>query len=146
MIATFVDTNILMYGMDELDTDKHSVAVHWIEHLWASRSGRVSVQVLNELYVVLTRKMKPPVSARYAWKQVKNLFAWQPVTLTTECVETAHTLSGKYHLSWWDALIVSAAIQARCKNLLTEDLQDGMKIGDLKIINPFLHPELMPLS
>ncbi len=72
-----------------------------------------------------------------AREDVRLLFAWQPMPVDARVVEGAWRILDRYHLSYWDALIVSAAQLIDCRYLLTEDLQESQNIGNVEIINPF---------
>jgi predicted nucleic acid-binding protein len=81
----FVDTNVFVYDQDPTDAVKHARATAWLEALWTRRLGRVSAQVLTELYSVLTRKLPMPVEDARA--MVDTLSAWEPVATTPELSE-----------------------------------------------------------
>ena len=82
-----------------------------------------------------------PQSAR---EDVESLFAWKPIPVGAEVIKGAWFVQDRFHLSWWDALIVSAAQIGSCVYLLTEDLNDGQAIGSLQVLNPFSHsPEFL---
>lgn len=140
MTATvFVDTNVLVYAQDLTEATKHPLAAAWRQWLWKTRRGRLSVQVLTEFYVTLTRKIHPPVVSLLAWSEVQDLFAWDPLPLDRAILERAWPLQSRFQLNWWDALIVAAAQQAGCRYLLTEDLQDGQSFDALTVLDPFRH-------
>ena len=140
----FVDSNILVYRRDSAILDKQQQAERWIQLLWKRRAGRVSVQVLNEFYVTVTRKLSPGLSATRAQEEVRDLFAWKPVPLSVDVVEGAFSLEDRYGFSYWDSLILSAAQVSGCSIVLSEDLQDSQEMDRLTIVNPFLHgPELL---
>ncbi len=133
----FVDTNVLVYQLDSREPAKQTRAEDWLRHLWASRSGRISLQVLQELYVTVTRKLDPGLDKETAREVVRALWAWEPVALDQRCFETAWDLQDRFRLSWWDALIAAAAKSAECSHLLTEDLQHDQDLDGLRIVNPF---------
>jgi predicted nucleic acid-binding protein len=81
-VKVFVDTNVFVYARDLTEPDKQEAARGWIDHLWDTGMGRVSVQVLNELYVTLTRKLDPGLPASEARADVIDLATWRPVELT----------------------------------------------------------------
>ena len=140
----FVDTNVIVYRFDTADPRKQPRAADWFTLLWNRRSGRVSFQVLQEAYAVLTRKLKPAMAAADAQRIVRGLAAWQPVTLDLRIPERAWLLQERHLLSWWDALIVAAAQTCGCKVLLTEDLQHGYAFDDIRVVNPFASPDRTP--
>jgi predicted nucleic acid-binding protein len=135
----FVDTNVLVYDQDASERSKQPIANRWISHLWQTRRGRLSTQVLSEYYVTVTRKLKPRRPTELARADVRDLTAWRPVPLDKVVIDGAWALEERYSLSWWDALVVSAAQVARTTFLLTEDLQDGQVFGELRVVNPFVH-------
>lgn len=139
----FVDTNVLVYWQDTSDPVKQSRAHEWVEFLSRNRSARASFQILQELYSALTRKLKN-FRTEKAQRIVRGLTAWQPVAPDLATVERAWLLEQRYLLSWWDALVVAAAHNSGCAVLLTEDLQHGQRLGNVRVINPFRSPERTP--
>ena len=137
--SCFVDTNLLVYFRDASELEKQPLAERWLSELWLKQAGRLSMQVLSEFYVTVTRKLSPGMNLEAARQDVLNLFAWKPVPIDAKVAESAWTVQDRFGFSWWDSLIVSAAQRARCTYLLTEDLQDGQDIGELKVVNPFSH-------
>jgi predicted nucleic acid-binding protein len=137
----FVDTNILVYARDSGAGAKQKKAEALLEELWSSRRGRISVQVLNEYFVTVTRKLKPGLPAEFAWDDVTALHAWQPVPMDWALMERAHDLFEQHSLSWWDSLIVAGAAAAGSDVLYSEDLSHGQLLGNVRIVNPFLELE-----
>jgi len=133
----FVDTNVFIYASDGRETMKQSAAEQWLHLLWREQSGRTSVQVLNECYWNLTRKIKPALSANDAWDMVQSLFQWNPQAVDTDVLTRSRDIERRYGLSWWDSLIVGAAQAQNCPLLLSEDLQDGAVYGGVTVRNPF---------
>jgi predicted nucleic acid-binding protein len=133
----FVDSNVFLYALDEADRDKQQAARNWRADLWKSRRGRVSFQVLGEFYVNALRKR--PAAREEARAEVRDLLAWNPIVTDAALLERGWRIQDRYHLSYWDALIVAAAKAASCRYLLTEDLQPGQKLDGIEIVNPFLH-------
>ena len=145
MTATvFVDTNVIVYRHDASDSAKQLQADRWLRHLARNRSGKLSYQVMQELYSTLTRKLRPAFDVREAQDIVRDLMAWQPVATDLAVMERAWRLQAACLLSWWDALIVAAAQSADCKVLLTEDLQHGQSFGQVEVISPFESPGRTP--
>jgi predicted nucleic acid-binding protein len=139
-VPVFVDTNVLVYARDASDLEKQAAAAAWIEHLWTCAAGRLSVQVLQEYYVTTTRKLDPGLPVEEARQDVRDLAAWRPVRIDEAIVETAWRLEDRYRLAFWDSLIVAAAQSAGCEVVLTEDLQAGLEIDGLRIVDPFQTP------
>ncbi len=133
----FVDTNVLVYGFDESDPVKQQRASDVMRVLWASRSGRLSHQVLQEFYDMVTRKLNPALSRSRAREEIRDLLAWQPVRPAEALLEDAWYIEDHFGLSWWDSSIIAAARAADCAVLLSEDLQDGLDIEGLRVTNPF---------
>jgi predicted nucleic acid-binding protein len=140
----FVDTNVLVYSRDASEPLKQPRARAWRDMLWRTQSGRVSTQVLHELYVTLTRKLRPGLTREAARAEVRDLTFWQPVAMTTSLTTAAWELEEPFQLSFWDALIVAAAHSAGCSHLLSEDFQPGQKLGDVLVVSPFVtEPEAL---
>jgi len=135
--VTFVDTNVLVYAHDRSETRKQRVAEALIGDLWRSRTGSLSTQVLQEFYVVATRKFDPPMSRRAAREVVALYGEWSIVQVDVALVLSASQLVERHKLSFWDALIVEAARRSGATRLVTEDLQPGRRIGGVRIENPF---------
>ena len=132
----FVDTNVLIYADDTRDAAKQLRAREWLLALWQQRCGRLSTQVLNEYYVNVTRKLG--LAQGDARAKVRRFQLWQPWQIDHQTVETAWGVEARFGLSYWDALIMAAAAQSGCTHLLSEDLQHGLQIDAVTIINPFL--------
>jgi len=135
----FVDSNVLLYRRDSSFRIKQKRADEWLHALWERGIGRLSVQVLNEFYVAVTQKLKPGMAQREAREEVRDFITWKPVPLSSELIERAFEIQSRYKLSYWDSLIIAAAQVAKCRFLLTEDLQDGQEISGIKVRNPFEH-------
>lgn len=133
----FVDTNILVYRVDATEPAKQARCESWIDHLWSEGTGRLSVQVLQEFYATVTRKLDHPLEAEEARTVVRALFAWSPVVVERATLEAAWRLQQAFSLSWWDALIVAAAHAAGCPYLLTEDLSHDRDLDGVRVVSPF---------
>lgn len=133
----FVDTNVLVYSRDASEPSKQKQAIAWMERLWGEQTGRLSFQVLIEFYVTVTNKLRPGMELQNAREDVCFLFAWRPIPVDARVVELAWRIQDRYKLSWWDALVVSAAQVGNCRYLLTEDLQENQDFSNVKVINPF---------
>ena len=144
--TVFVDTNVLLYSIDARDPVKRDAAGAWIAHCWREECGRISTQVLNELYANL-RRVAPNYERKAARQLVARYRAWTPWIVDDSTVDLAWQLEDRVAISYWDALMVAAAQQQTCSYLLTEDLQHGQKIDDLQIVNPFrIHPSSLETS
>jgi predicted nucleic acid-binding protein len=136
-VTTFVDTNVLIYAMDESQAERHATAAAIIEHLWESRAGVLSTQVLQELYVTLTRRLQKPMTRPRARAVVERYAAWPVHQVTPMDIIAASELEQRHTLSFWDALIVVAAREMGASRILTEDMQNGRTFGGVRIENPF---------
>ena len=136
---TFIDTNVLLYAQDLRDDRRRGVAQEVLADLWATASGVLSTQVLQEFYDVGTRKLKlEPALAR---RVVALYSGWPVVETTAQLIVSASLLHERHYFSFWDAMVVEAALLSGATTLLTEDLQDGRRIGGLTIRNPFHAPD-----
>jgi len=136
-MRTFLDTNVLVYAHDTDASDKRAVASELTRSLWDTREGVLSTQVLQEFYVNMTAKIPARVSKREARDLVRSYSAWQIVGVDATDILNASELQERQRLSFWDALIVTAALKANAELLLTEDLQPKTRIRGLEIRNPF---------
>jgi predicted nucleic acid-binding protein len=136
-VTSFVDTNILIYAEDRDAKGKHEVARSLILDLWESREGVVSVQVLHEFYVNVTKKLKKPLSVAKAKDIIEEYLTWTVVDNTGPMLLDAINLQKKAQLSFWDSLIVQAAIQSGCDRLYSEDMNAGQRFGPVTVVNPF---------
>jgi len=134
---TFIDTNVLTYAHDASDTEKQRIARAVLEELWADRSGVVSTQVLQEFYVVATRKFRPPMPRREAREVVALYSTWPVVQVDVELILDAASLEDEAQLSFWDALIVEAARRAGADRIVSEDFGSGRRLAGIVIANPF---------
>lgn len=133
----FVDTNLLVYAHDSSAGVKHDRARGLVERLWHDRTGVLSTQVLQELYVSL-RKARQPLPASDARQIVADYLRWEIVVNTGESVLEAAALEERYRLSFWDALIVQAAAVSGAEVLYSEDLSHGQVYGAVRVLNPLL--------
>lgn len=134
---TFLDSNVLVYSVDESPAEKTKHA-RAIELLSAEpESLVVSTQVLQEFYVVTTRKLRSPLSEERAAKAVRGIAKLEVVGVDASLVLAAIDTSRTVRISLWDALIVEAASCAGCGRVLSEDLNAGQEIRGVMIENPF---------
>ena len=135
----FLDTNIFVYSFDQSAAAKAGKAAQLIREALTTRKGVISYQVAQEFFNVALRRFSQPMQAADAEQYLSTVFrpllgVHSSQALYAEALHL-HAQSG---LSWYDSLIVSAAIQARCDLLFTEDLQHGQRFGGLQVRNPFL--------
>ncbi|MCL2803304.1 MAG: PIN domain-containing protein [Micrococcales bacterium] len=135
----FVDTNILVCFRDNTDARKNAIATDWLRKLAQSRRGRISTQILAEFYAVATRGDELARETAAAQADVESFTTWDPVQPDIELFRRAWKVAERYSLSWWDSMVVAAALMAGCDTLLSEDLQHGLVVEQtLTIINPFI--------
>jgi predicted nucleic acid-binding protein len=132
---SFLDTNILVYTDDNDSREKKGRALEIYVDCLRRRSGVVSTQVLQEYFVTVTRKLG--VDAQTARRKTELFARLQLVTLRLEDILGAVDLHRLHSLSFWDALIVRAALSAGCSRLYSEDLQHGWRVEGLELVNPF---------
>jgi len=132
-----VDTNILVYAHDLSAQDRHTKAATIVESLWETETGAISTQVLQEFYVTVTRKIKNPLTPAEAREIIRNYLAWPVQINDPEMTIRASEIEEKNSLSFWDALIVAAALRLHAKKIITEDLNNGQIIEGVLVENPF---------
>jgi predicted nucleic acid-binding protein len=108
-----------------------------IEGLWESGLGCLSVQVLQEFYVNVTEKVSKPLSSEAAAQIVSDLSAWQVHRPGVEDIHEPIRMQHRYQMSFWDAMIVTSAIQLGCTTLWSEDLNPGQHYDQVKVATPF---------
>ena|ERR1700722_7337015 len=133
---TFIDTNVLIYAHDVDAGAKHETAKAVIDELWNERTGILSVQVLQEFYVNVTRKIPTPLSKESARLVVSSYSVWCTETSATE-ISMAFRIEDESRIGFWDALIVSSAVKSGAGRILSEDLNSGQQISGVLIENPF---------
>lgn len=133
----FLDTNIMVYAHDRSSGDKYAVAREIMDYLWESRRGVISVQVLQEFFVCVTQKILKPLLIKNARIILEYLSTWDVVANDKYITLKAIDIQERYRFSFWDSMIIQAAIQGQARILLSEDLPDGQVVEDLKILNPF---------
>ena len=133
----FVDTNVLVYAHDKSAGQKHTRAKVLVEELWHSGTGCLSVQVLQEFYIAVTRKVRQPLSSDAALQIVECLSSWRVHAPAAEDVLEAIKVHQRYGLSFWDAMIVCSASALGCGVIWSEDLNAGQRYGAVKVVNPF---------
>jgi predicted nucleic acid-binding protein len=134
----FVDTNILIYAYDVDAGAKHATAADVLRRLWHDGYGVLSTQVLQEFYVNATAKIPKPITPGEARAVISRYLAWPVEANTADAVIRASEIQERHRLSFWDALIIVAAVKAGAVTLLSEDLNHGQVIEGVKIVNPFL--------
>jgi len=137
-VRVALDTNVLAYAEGVNGVEKRDIVLDLLRKL-PQEAAVVPVQVLGELFNVLTRKAgRSRADAReaiLAWRDSFSVVGTSP-----EIMLAAADLATDHHFSIWDAVILSAASQSGCRLLLSEDLQDGFTSGGVTVVNPFASP------
>lgn len=134
----FLDTNILVYAHDITDKRKRKICQNLIYEAIRQDNGAISVQVLNEFIVTVTRKIKKPLEMEEVEKEVELLKILHIQELEYNLVISALSIHKENNISYWDSLIIAAARAAQCTILYSEDLNDGQNISGIKIVDPFI--------
>jgi predicted nucleic acid-binding protein len=136
LLRTFFDTNVLVYTDDLSNFLKQKRALDVLNQHKLTKSGVLSLQVLQEYFVTVTRKygIDPGVARR----KIELFAGFDVVEPTLNDVLAAIDLHRLRNLSYWDALVVHTAKQAGCSVLFSEDMQHGQIIDGVRIINPFI--------
>jgi predicted nucleic acid-binding protein len=133
---SFVDTNVLIYAHDVDARAKHEVAKNVLRDLWSQRTGVLSMQVLQEFYVNVTRKIASPLPKDVA-RLVVNSYAIWCIETTPYEITAAFRIEDESRIGFWDALIVASAAKCGAVRILTEDLNARQVIAGISIENPF---------
>ncbi len=133
---TFIDTNVLIYAHDVDAKSKHDVAKRVLRELWRERTGALSMQVLQEFYVNVTRKIPTPLSKDKARAVVNSYSIWC-IDATPDDIAAAFRIEDESRIGFWDGLIVASAIKCGAARILSEVLNPQQKISGIQIQNPF---------
>ena len=134
---SFIDTNVLIYAHDVDAGKKRDIAMEILRELWSERTGVLSMQVLQEFYVNVTRKIASPLSRNLARRVVSAYETWC-VETTPRDMTTAFQIEDESRIGFWDALIIASAAKSGATRILSEDLSAGQKIAGVIIENPFV--------
>ncbi len=133
----FIDTNVLIYAHDRSAGPKHERTRALLQELWRERTGCLSIQVLQEFYVNVTRKVAAPLSPEAAAQIIADLAVWEVHRPDVSDVLEAIRLQTSLQLSFWDAMILTSARQLGCRVLWSEDLSAGQTYDTVTVRNPF---------
>ena len=136
-MRSFFDTNVLVYMFDRSQPQKAVVARELLERCAVDGDAVISIQVLQEFYATVIRKLLPPLNGAEAAAAMRDLVDLDVVEADVALVLDATVKCHRYKLSFWDSLIVEAALRGGAKILYTEDLQDGQAFESLTVRNPF---------
>jgi predicted nucleic acid-binding protein len=133
---TFIDTNVLVYAHNAEAGVKFQVASSIVDRLWDEDAGAVSVQVLEEFYVNVTRKIRSRLTKAEARSVIRQYAQWC-VPLSFAEIDEAFRIEDESGISFWDALIVASAVKCGASRILSEDMNAGQRISGVVIENPF---------
>lgn len=134
MSKVFVDTNILVYSIDAHDPHRRERSRQALRDIIKDNSGVISTQVLQEFYVVVTKKLGvEPIIAK---GMIHGFESFEIVVIDLALIKDAIDCSVLNKISFWDALIVAGAESAKCETIWTEDLGSGQTINGIQIVNP----------
>ncbi len=136
-IRQFVDTNIIVYAHDESAGAKRDKAWALLEELWVTRSGCLSAQVLQEVYVTLTARVPRRLDTASGASVIGDLARWRVHAPRPEDVLEAITIHRRYNIGFWDAMILRSAAELGCGVVWSEDLSSGQVYEGVRVQNPF---------
>lgn len=135
----FLDTNVFVYSFDRSAPAKARRALQLIRGAVETRKGIVSYQVVQEFFNVALRRFSKPMTLADAEQYLSTVFRpLMAVHPSQALYGEALRLSDRFRVSWYDSLIIAAAIEGECSVLYSEDLQTGQRFGNLQVTNPFL--------
>jgi len=132
----FVDTSVLILSEDGARPGEQAQALVWLRELWQRRAGRVSTQVLNDFYRLVTTRLQPAMPNGDARAEVRRYQRWQPWAIDHATVESAWSIESRFGLAYMDALVVAAAKAQACEWLLSLELAHGLQLDSVQILNP----------
>jgi predicted nucleic acid-binding protein len=134
----FLDTNIFIYSLGGTPASKARRAVQLVREAIDSRNGIISYQVAQEFFNVAFRRFAPPMTVAEAEQYLASVFRPMLAVQSSQALlADGLRLHERYRLSWYDSLIIAAALEAECGVLYSEDMHHGQKFGHLRIDNPF---------
>jgi predicted nucleic acid-binding protein len=133
----FVDTNVLLYAYDTSSGARHQAARELVTHLGRTRTGAISVQVMQEFYVNAVNRIAVPLSVEQARARLRAFSRWPVHSPLAADVLAAAALSTHSQISFWDAMIIRSATEMGCARLWSEDLNAGQEISGVLVSNPF---------
>lgn len=134
MAKSFLDTNILIYQLDNRDPIKQKRCREIVRTVVSNHEAVISTQILQEFYVACTMKLNiKPILIKGIMHGFENM---EVVTIGIDLINNAIDASIQYQITFWDSLVVVSAESAKCQHLLTEDLNEGQIIRNVRIRNP----------
>lgn len=137
-VEYFFDTNVFVYQLERLDTRKAAIAERLIRHGIASGAACISTQVVQECLNTAIRKAEIKLTRIEMEKYLQSVLApLLRVRPSLRLYRSSLEIQSRYQFSFYDSLIVAAALEAGCKTLYSEDLQHGQQLEGLTIVDPF---------
>ena len=136
--VAFVDTNILLYAHDRQAGARQAQAAALLISLWENQTGVLSTQILQEFFVNVVRKIKPPLAIPQAREIVRNYSVWVTHDTRPDEIVRASEIMELAGFSFWDSLVIASAERSGAEILYSEDLQHGQRIAGVLIQNPFV--------
>jgi predicted nucleic acid-binding protein len=136
----FLDTNVIVYAYDQSEPVKQRAAQAILTEALRTGSATVSSQVLSEFFVTATRKIRPPLTPVDALGVVRAVGSLQVVTSDLALVESAIDIHQRHTISYWDAMIIAAAVRGGCTEVYSEDLNHAQDYDGVVVQNPFRTP------
>lgn len=136
MTKLFLDTNVVICGLDPRDPPKQARALAWLRQAAAANMLTISPQVAAEARSVAVRKLK--INAEDAAKAILGLLPFCTAPYGADEVRRALALQARWRLSWWDSLMIASALAAQCTHFITENGQSAPSIDGLKLVDPFV--------
>jgi predicted nucleic acid-binding protein len=137
-VRQFVDTNILVYAHDNTAGKKFDIANEILLELWETHTGCLSIQVFQEFFVNVTKKIPFPMKCIDATRILEKLSQWNVHSPVVGDVLSAIDIQSRYSISFWDAMIIQSALKTGCSQIWSEDLQHGVVYGGVRVVNPFV--------
>jgi predicted nucleic acid-binding protein len=137
-VKYFIDTNIFVYSFDNRQPSKKERAMALIQEALKTGAGIISTQVIQEFLNVATQKFAIPMKIEGAKTYLRLVLnplcqIYPSLALYESCLE----IQAETKYSFYDSLIIAAAVQGRCDVLYSEDLQDGREVRGVKFVNPY---------
>ena len=136
----FVDTNVLIYAYDIVAALVFTPCLEILHTLWKTKSGIISIQVMQEFFVNVTRKIPRPLSVAKSKGILQAYLAWEIPPTQADTVLLAVDIMARHQLSFWDAMIIASATKGGAKTLLSEDMNHDQLIEGVRVLSPFMAP------
>ena len=138
---SLIDSNILSYVFDESEPEKRKISAELVADCWnRKRELAVSIQNLSEFYVIVTKKIQNPIPTKVARNFIELIIdfqGWHVINYNAHTITSAISISTKFGIHYWDALITATMRENNVFSIYTENDKDFKKIPWIKILNPF---------